>query len=106
MKTKIFYLKQFKPYFEKKLWKAIQVIHITYITDILKFISEACKNDFFIKYFYVYKTWLITIKFFFIISLYTYIKMVNKYYQKTKKSFEKKRVKGNKIFLKEKKKKS
>ena len=32
--------------------------------------------------------------------------MVNKYFQKTNKSFEKKHVKGAKIFLKEKKKKS
>ena len=32
-------------------------------------------------------------------------KMINKYYQKTKKNFKKKHVKGNKIFLKKKKKK-
>ena len=37
--------------------------------------------------------------------LHTYIKMVNKYYQKKKKSFAKKHVKGTKIFLKKKKKK-
>ena len=30
--------------------------------------------------------------------------MVNKYYQKTKENFKKKHVKGNKIFLKKKKK--
>ena len=30
--------------------------------------------------------------------------MINKYYQKTKKNFKKKHVKGNKIFLKKKKK--
>ena len=41
----------------------------------------------------------------FIFFLYTYIKMVNKCYQKTKKSSKKKHVKGTKIFLKKKKKK-
>ena len=33
------------------------------------------------------------------------MKMVNKYYQKTRKRFKKKRVKGTKIFVKRKKKK-
>ena len=51
MKTKILYLKQFKYYFKKNLWKTIQVIHVTYITHILKFIFEACKKYFFINFF-------------------------------------------------------
>ena len=38
--------------------------------------------------------------------LYTYIKMTNKYYQKTKKSLKRKHRKGTKIFPKKKKKKS
>ena len=38
--------------------------------------------------------------------LYAYIKMTNKYYQKTKKSLKRKHRKGTKIFLKKKKKKS
>ena len=38
-------------------------------------------------------------KLLFIIFLKIYIEMVNKYYKKTKKSLEKKHVKGTKVFL-------
>ena len=49
--------------------------------------------------------WLIDSKKMFIIFLYTYIKMVNKYYQKNKEKLKKKHAKGTKISLRNKNKK-
>ena len=51
------------------------------VTHIIKLIFEAYKI-FFITFFVRIKKWLITIKVFVIIFLYTCMKMANKYYQK------------------------
>ena len=93
MKTKILHLNDFLSNFKlfcysnftfvyihekflKNFLKTFQMIHITYITQILKLILKTIRIIF-----CMYKNWLVTIKHFFIIFLYTYIKMVNKYYQ-------------------------